>query len=93
MPLYRQLFELRISPEGERTMRRAYHFLAENREMAYSLEDLAGELGAPAELEVALLALGRIMAIESREIRGVEYFAWLQEFDTGTWLSIRHSKV
>lgn len=93
MPLSKRLFELRVSPECEGTMRRAYRFLAENREMAYSREEVAGALGGPEDMDDALPALVRIMAVERREIRGVEYFAWLQEFDTGTWLSVRHSKV
>ena len=55
-------------------MRRAYRFLAENREMAYSREEVAGAVGGPEDMDDALPALVRIMAVERREIRGVEYF-------------------
>lgn len=91
MPLSRKVLALGISPECERTMRRAYQFLAENREMAYSREEMANALGGPEELDEALLALVRILAVSHEEIHGLDYFAWHREFDTGTWLSVRHS--
>lgn len=93
MPLSRRLFDLGVSLECEQTMRLAYQFLAEQRELAYSWEELADGVERPEELWDALLALVRIMAISRREINGIEYFAWLQEFDVGTWLSTRHSAV
>lgn len=90
MPLARHLFDLGVSPECERTMRLSYQFLAENREFAYSLEELEGELGELKELDEALWASARIRAVERQEIGGTNYFALLQEFDTGTWLSKKH---
>ena len=90
MPLPRQLFDLGVSPECERTMRLSYQFLAGNREFAYSREELEGELGELNELEEALKALVRIRAVERQEISGTNYFALIQEFDTGTWLSKKH---
>jgi len=90
MPIPRRLFDLGVSPECERTMRLSYQFLAENREFAYSLEELEGELGELEELEAALWALVRIQAAERQHIGETIYFALLQEFDTGTWLSKKH---
>ena len=90
MPLPRQLFDLGVSPECERTMRLSYQFLAENREFAYSSDEIEGELGKLDELGEALGALVRIRAVSYREINGTYYYALLQEFDTGTWLSTKH---
>jgi hypothetical protein len=90
MPLPRQLFDLGVSPECELTMRLAYQFLAENRKFAYSLEEIEGELGELEGLEEALWALVRIRALERQQISGTNYFALLQEFDTGAWLSKKH---
>ena len=90
MPLPRQLFDLGVSPQCERTMRLAYQFLAENRDLAYSQKEIEEELGEPEELDEALSTLTRLRAVERRGIRGTYYFTFQQEFDTGTWLSKKH---
>ncbi len=91
MPLPRQLFYLGISPQCEGTMRLAYQFLAENRDLAYSQKEIGEELGEPEELDEALSTLTRLRAVGRRGIGGTCYFTFQQEFDTGTWLSSRHS--
>ena len=42
-------------------------------------------------LRRALAVLVGIGALEQREVRGTPYYAFLQEFDTGTWLSAKHT--
>lgn len=45
MPLTRRHFELAITPEIERWMRNIYKFLAENKDLAYSFDEIVSELG------------------------------------------------
>ncbi len=90
MPLPRQLFDLGVSPECEGMMRLAYQFLAENRDLAFSQEEIGEELGKQEELDEALSTLTRLRAVERRGIGGTYYFTFQQEFDTGTWLSKKH---
>ena len=90
MPLPRQLFDLGVSPQCEGTMRLAYQFLAENRDLAYSQGEIGEELGEQKELDEALSTLTRLRAVERRGIGGTCYFTFQQEFDTGTWLSKKH---
>ena len=97
MPLPRQLFDLGVSPDCEKVMRQAYNLLSENRELAYSQDEIEGELTKTPvsypvreELGRALETLASLRAIDSRKVRGTYYFAFLGEFDTGTWLSRRH---
>ncbi len=97
MPLPRQLFDLGISPDCERLMRQAYMLLAESRELAYSLEEIESELTKdstypfmPEELARALDTLATLGAVDKRNLLETDYFAFLGEFDTGTWFSRRH---
>ena len=101
MPVTKRQFELGVTAECEQVMRSAYQFLAERADYAFTL----GEIGEgitqeqPPEqvaryLERALEVLVGLLAVDQRKLGPgpdvVDYFAILQEFDTGTWLSIQH---
>ncbi len=97
MPLPRQLFDMGISPSCERVMRRAYSLLSDSRELAFSLEEIERELSEgpmdfllSGELTTALDTLAALKAIDKRKVLEIDYYAFLGEFDTGTWLSRRH---
>jgi hypothetical protein len=86
-----------VSPDCERVMRQAYTLLSENRQLAYSLKEIESEFAEdsiflllPGELERALDTLASLRAIDKRKVLDTDYFAFLGEFDTGTWLSRRH---
>ena len=98
MPFPRRLFDMNVNPECERVMREAYNFLSENRELAYARDEIEEKLtrlisfeGSTENIERALDTLSTLAAIRSRKIDGTHYYAFGQEFDTGTWISRRHS--
>ena len=97
MPLPRRLFDMNVSPDCERVMREAYHFLSKNRELAYSREEIQEEMarlpavkGMEDDVPLALNALASLAAIRTRRISETSYYAFGREFDTGTWVSMRH---
>ena len=103
MSVTRRQFELEITAECEQVMRLTYHFLAERPDFAYSLAEIQEELmrhnetdNITAHLSRALEVLGGLLAVDQRKVGqgpdATDYFAILQEFDTGTWLSLKHLK-
>lgn len=94
MPLTKRQFELRIDEEGENLMRQVYELLAVHPELAFSRQELEeAVLGAPipvtklGKFRRALKVLLGIGAVDQREVAGTDYYAFLQEFDTNTWVS------
>lgn len=80
-------------------MRRVYQLLSSHPELAYSLEEVQDMIRAEDssadedKVEKVLDVLVRIGAVEERGVGYTDYFAFLQEFDTGTWISTKHSRL
>ena len=96
MPLSKRQFELGIDEEGEQYMRQIYRLLADNRELAYSFDELeSGAIGAastqPSKFIRAVEVLAEIGAMDVREVDLIDYYAFRQEFDAGTWYSAKHT--
>ena len=100
MPVTKRQFELGVTAECEQIMRSAYQFLSARSDYAYSLAEIAEGLvqELPPEqvalnLDKAIEVLVGLFAIDQRklghETDEVDYYAVLQEFDTGTWKSLR----
>ncbi|PKB64015.1 MAG: hypothetical protein BZY80_04330 [SAR202 cluster bacterium Io17-Chloro-G2] len=100
MPLTKRQFDLGIDEEGENLMRQIYMLLSEHVDLAYSQAELqqsilgdyipiiAQALEAP-KFKRAVEVLVGIGAVDKRDVAGTDYYAFLQEFDTGTWLSTK----
>ena len=97
MPLTRRQFELGINEEAEDWMRQAYQSLEQHRDLAYSAKELAEDILGDAaasynksnKLERALDVLAEIGAVDKGKVDGTDYYAYLQDFDTGTWKSAK----
>ena len=99
MPLTKRQFQLGIDEEGEEWMRQVYRLLAENRDLAYSAEELretvlgsavtAGVQSSKFDRSIEVLA--EIGAIDKGEVDRTDYYAFLQDFDVGTWFSAKHA--
>ena len=92
MPLSKRQFELGIDSEAEDWMRQAYQFLARHPDLAYSSGELAEAiLGTEAsseksgKLDHALDVLAEIGAFDKAKVRGTDYYAFREGFDTSTW--------
>ena len=97
MPLTKRQFELGIDEESEALMREVYGLLAANDGLAYSIRELRKTvLGSPLpvsrsyKFKQAVEALVGIGAVDLRKVGKTDYYALLQEFDTGTWYSAKH---
>ena len=102
MPLTKRQFELGVDEEGENMMRQVYELLTAHSELAYSLQEIQGAIlpkdsfpkfgpQQAGKVERAVKALVGIGAVDQREVGSTDYFAFLQKFDTGTWMSAKHS--
>jgi hypothetical protein len=97
MPLTKRQFELGVDEEGETMMRQVYELLAAHSELAYSLQEIQGAIlgqnsfDTSGKVQRAVKALVGIGAVDQREVGERDYFAFLQVFDTGTWMSAKHS--
>lgn len=103
MPLTKRQFELGVDEEGENIMRQVYELLASHSELAYSLKEIQDAmLGqdpfniwetflVSEKVQRAVKVLVGIGAVDQRTVGDKDYFAFLQEFDTGTWMSAKHS--
>ena len=100
MPVTKRQFELSITPECEQAMRLAYQFLAGQPEYAFSMAEIKEGLGQNCtaddimgQLDWAMEVLIGLLAVELRNLGqgpdATDYFAIPQEFDTGTWKSLR----
>lgn len=96
MPLSRRQFELRVDEEGENLMRQVYELLAGNPDFAYSHKELQkAVLGTPTpvtrlgKFKRSVEALVGIGAVDVRKVARTNYYAYLREFDTGTWKSVK----
>ena len=97
MPLTKRQFELGLDEEAEDWMRQAYQLLEQNRDLAYSAKELgeavlgaaAGFLDQSKKLERVLDVLAEIGAVDKGTVAGTDYYAYLQDFDTGTWKSAK----
>ena len=98
MPLTRRQFELGIDEESESWMRLVYELLENHRHLAYSAEELREAILGQAtdafkaeKFGRAVDVLAQISAVDKRWLDDIEYYAYLQEFDTGTWKSAKLS--
>ncbi len=101
MPMSRRQFELGVNNREADLMREVYEWLTNHSDLAYSVSEIAEALLGPEPvqrhgmdimyLDKALDVLVGIGALEQRIVRGTGYYAFLQEFDTGTWLSAKHT--
>lgn len=91
MPLTKRQFELRIDQEIESWMREIYALLSDNRELAYSSEEIqestVGAVFGDAEVRFyrALNVLVEIGAAEKRSVANDAYYAFRSKFDTSSW--------
>lgn len=92
MPIPKRQLELGIDSEDEDWMRQAYQLLAEHRDLAYSSCELEEAIlgteassGRSDKLNHALDVLVEIGAFEKAKVRGTDYYAFREEFDTNTW--------
>ncbi len=93
MPISKRKLELGIDSEAEEWMRQAYQLLAGHRDLAYSAEELRhATLGESSDATLrkkfdhALYILAEIGAVEVRIVDGSQYFAFLEEVDTESWV-------
>ena len=100
MPLSIRQFDLGINEEIESWMRQVYELLLGHRELAYSATELRQAILADSaavsnsdSFGRALEVLAELRAIEKRWVNDEDYYAFLQEFDTGAWMSAKHSKL
>lgn len=104
MPLTKRQFELGVDEEGENIMRQVYELLAAHSELAYSLQEIQDAilgqgfsplrmktLDMPGKVQRAVQVLVGLGAVDQREVGAADYFGFLQKFDTGTWMSAKHS--
>ena len=99
MPLTKRQFDLGIDEEGEELMRQVYRLLAEHRDLAYSFEELKDTIlggvitayNQASKYSRALDVLAEIGALDIGEVEQTDYDTFLQEFDTGTWYSAKHT--
>ena len=96
MPLTKRQFELGLDHEGESLMRQVYELLVAHPELAYSQKEIQQEvLAQPTQVSIlgkfrrAVDALVGIGAVDLRKVGRTNYYAILQEFDTGTWKSLK----
>ena len=96
MPLTKRQFELGVDEDGENLMRQVYELLAANPDLAYSHKELQkAVLGTPTpvtrlgKFKQAVEALIGIGAVDVRKVARTNYYAYLREFDIGTWKSVR----
>ena len=100
MPITRRQFELGIDPAIEEWMEKLYDFLKDHKAEAYSADELEATFRvAPTTTALfvtrspeqdalgrALAALLEIRAIDTREVRGVTYYAFKRPVDKSNWL-------
>ena len=96
MPLTRRQFELGIDEESETWMGQVYDLLDNHRHLAYSSDELREAILGQNKDSVregkfarVLEVLAEIGAADKRWLGVIEYYAFLQEFDTGTWKSAK----
>ena len=96
MPLTRRQFDLGIDEEIENWMRQVYELLENHRDLAYTSEELReavlGQAKDSSKVEKfgrSLDVLAGISAVDKRWLNETEYYAYLREFDTGTWKSAK----
>jgi len=96
MPLTRRQFELGIDEESEKWMRQVYELLENHRHLAYSSEELRQTVLGDHQDVVKEEKFGRVLdvlaeisAVDKRWLDDTDYYAHLQEFDTGTWKSAK----
>ncbi|MCH8745765.1 MAG: hypothetical protein IIB31_08975 [Chloroflexi bacterium] len=92
MPITKRQFQLGIGEDIQRQMREIYTLLGNERESAYSSEELQGTfLGdthasdARVNLDRALDVLVEIGAVDKRLVAEIPYYAFHQKFDTDSW--------
>ena len=92
MPITKRQFQLGIGEDIQRQMREIYTLLGNERESAYSSEELQGTfLGdthasdARVNLDRALDVLDKIGAVDKRLVAEIPYYAFHQKFDTDSW--------
>ena len=93
MPITKRQFDLGIDQDIQSWMQKIYSLLSDNRESAYSIQEirerLAGDVYQSTTLnsfDHALGALVRIRAVDKRTVDLTDYFAFGTEFDTGSWM-------
>ena len=100
MPVTKRQYELGITAECEQAMRLAYQFLADRPEYAFSMAEIKEGLiqnstpdDITGQLERAMAVLIGLLAVGQRKLGhgpdATDYYAILQEFDTGTWISLK----
>ena len=100
MPLTKRQFKLGVDEEAENWMRLVYKLLANNKELAYSENELGEQvlneisvfdlLGTAEQTKFrnVLDVLVSIEAVEKRDVAGTNYYAYntaYGEFDTTSW--------
>ena len=92
MPITKRQFQLGIGEDIQRRMRETYTLLGNERESAYSSEELRrtflGNTHASDDrvnLDRALDVLVEIGAVDKRLVAEIPYYAFHQKFDTDSW--------
>ena len=92
MPITKRQFELGIDEDIQRRMRDIYTLLGNERESAYSSEELQGTFLGDAfdsdekyNLDRALEVLVEIGAVDKRLVAEIPYYAFHEKFDTASW--------
>ena len=93
MPITKRQFDLGIDEDIQSWMQKIYALLSNNRESAYSTQEIresvVGDVYQAAtlnSLDQALSALVKISAIEKRTVDSTHYYAFGWEFDTDSWV-------
>ena len=92
MAITKRQFQLGIGEDIQRRMREIYTLLGNERESAYSSEELRrtflGDTHASDDsvnLDRALDVLVEIGAVDKRLVAEIPYYAFHQKFDTDSW--------
>ena len=93
MPITKRQFDLGIDEVIQSWMQKIYALLSNNRESAYSSQEIRESLPGDAHqgvnlssFEYALNALVKISAIDKRTVDSTDYYAFGSEFDTSSWI-------
>ena len=93
MPITKRQFDLGIDEVIQSWMQKIYALLSDNRESAYSTEEIRESLpedlyqGVTLNLfNHALNVLVKISAIDKRTVDFTDYFAFGSKFDTSSWI-------
>ena len=87
MPITKRQFDLGIDQDIQSWMQKIYSLLSDNRESAYSTQEIQEILvGDIYQVGHSLSVLVKISAVDKRTVDFTDYFAFGSELDTSSWM-------